>query len=145
LKQIICNRSSSSNDETNEEGTNTEKSGAESFFDELHLGSSNPENILTDPILIEKVLKLTQHQRQPIETDPFLFYERYRESDPLIYELAKVVFSAPCDQVSVERSFNGLKLLISPARSNLSKDMMENILIINLNRDLLPFVNFEEM
>ncbi|CAI6358146.1 unnamed protein product [Macrosiphum euphorbiae] len=52
---------------------------------------------------------------------------------PQLFELAEIVMAVPATQVSVERSFSGLKFILSDLRSSLSSQMLENILIIRGN------------
>ncbi|CAI6373935.1 unnamed protein product [Macrosiphum euphorbiae] len=55
------------------------------------------------------------------------------ESMPELYKLSQVVMAVPCTQVSVERSFSGLKFILSDLRTSLSPDLLENIMIIRGN------------
>jgi len=55
-------------------------------------------------------------------------------SNPELSQLAKVVFSAPATQVSVERLFSGLKFILSPYRSNIFSKNLENQLLVRTNR-----------
>ncbi|XP_060856315.1 uncharacterized protein LOC132934050 [Metopolophium dirhodum] len=53
---------------------------------------------------------------------------------PELHELAKVVFSVPGTQVSVERLFSGLKFILSPYRTNISSSNLEDQLLVRTNR-----------
>ncbi|PVU86214.1 hypothetical protein BB559_006600 [Furculomyces boomerangus] len=50
------------------------------------------------------------------------------------HELAKVILVVPATQVSVEKKFSAIKLILSDKRTNLSKKNLENILICRLNK-----------
>ncbi len=52
---------------------------------------------------------------------------------PELYLLAKVVISLPVTQVSVERSFSGLKFVLSPYRYYLDSSLLEDILVVRAN------------
>lgn len=57
------------------------------------------------------------------------------------YESIKV-----CDiQVSVERAFSALALLLEDIRCNLGSSTIDNILKISLNRELVNYVDFSKM
>lgn len=47
-----------------------------------------------------------------------------------------VVLATPSNQVSVERSFSALALVLTSHRAGLGQDALEDILIIKLNRDI---------
>jgi len=94
---------------------------------------------------MDKIILISTQARQPLDSDPFVYYENLREKDPLLFELAITVLAAPATQVSVERAMNALKLLLSSSRYNLKKETIEDVLFINLNQDLIKYVNFESM
>lgn len=147
LKQIVRNKSTVEGEQIEDNLFHMNKSDAEKYFEStIQKGNTtDSQETSSDKILIEKIIKIGQQTRKNFKTDPFEYYEQFREQDPLLYELAIVVFAAPATQVSVERAFNALKLLLSPARYNLKKETLENILLINLNRDLLNIIDFEQM
>lgn len=147
LKQIVRNKSTVEGEQIEDNLFDMNKSDAEKNFEStIQKGNTtDSQETSSDKILIEKIIKIGQQTRKNFKTDPFEYYEQFREQDPLLYELAIVVFAAPATQVSVERAFNALKLLLSPARYNLKKETLENILLINLNRDLLNIIDFEQM
>lgn len=53
-----------------------------------------------------------------------------------LFELARVVLSAPATQVSVERAFSALRYILNDYRTSLGSDSLENILIVRLNFDM---------
>lgn len=57
--------------------------------------------------------------------------------------MVMVALSAPATQVSVERAFSALALVMEPRRLSLKGTSIDNILICALNRDLLQFVDFD--
>lgn len=52
---------------------------------------------------------------------------------PHLYQLAKVVHSVPATQVSVERSFSALKMMLTDQRCNLSEESLAKLLFVKLN------------
>lgn len=54
---------------------------------------------------------------------------------PELYEIAMVILAVPTTQVSVERTFSTLKLILSDLRSSLSDKTLQNILLVKLNHD----------
>lgn len=63
------------------------------------------------------------------------YWEEKKYSYPYLYEVAKIVNSVPASQVSVERSFSALKLVLTDLRSNLSSDSIQKILLLKLNKN----------
>jgi len=52
---------------------------------------------------------------------------------PRLYQLAKVIHCVPATQVSVERAFSALKLVLSDLRCNLSPISLKQIMFLKLN------------
>lgn len=69
------------------------------------------------------------------------YWESQRITSPIIYRLAMVVLAAPSTQVSVERAFSGLKLILTDHRMRLTEKSVENLLVLKLNSDLLENVS----
>lgn len=53
-----------------------------------------------------------------------------------IAEVAKVVLSAPATQVSVERLFSSLRFILHPLRSNISPNLLKDLMVVRANKDL---------
>jgi bifunctional polynucleotide phosphatase/kinase len=49
-------------------------------------------------------------------------------------ELAKIIYSVPSTQVSMERLFSGLKFILSPYRTSASSKNSEDQLLVRTNR-----------
>lgn len=124
--------------------TDEDKNDFDKFFEESFLSESSP-NVLSDQFLLEKIIKISLQPRQIFIIDPFEYYEQFRNKDPLLFELATTVLAAPATQVSVERAFSALKILITPQRTNLKKKTIEDVLLVSLNREMISCVNFENM
>ncbi|KAK5866652.1 hypothetical protein PBY51_020825 [Eleginops maclovinus] len=66
--------------------------------------------------------------------DLFQYWARYSVSNPDLYKLAMSVIPLPVTQVSVERAFSSLKFILSPLRSSLNEKVLEDILLVRLNK-----------
>lgn len=66
--------------------------------------------------------------------DLFQYWARYSVSNPDLYKLAMSVIPLPVTQVSVERAFSSLKFILSPLRSSLNEKVLEDILLVCLNK-----------
>ncbi|XP_049302982.1 uncharacterized protein LOC115065771 [Bactrocera dorsalis] len=66
-------------------------------------------------------------------TNVLNFWKERKSSDPELYALSKIVFAIPPTQVTIERAFSSLKLVLSDNRNRLSHHTLENILLVRLN------------
>lgn len=74
--------------------------------------------------------------RQNFNTDIWDYWLKREKTHPEMHEVAMVVLAAPSNQVSVERGFSALALVLSPQRTRLGPDTLENILLIKLNKEV---------
>jgi bifunctional polynucleotide phosphatase/kinase len=65
------------------------------------------------------------------------FWEEKKTTQPDLYSLAMTVFSVPMTQVTVERLFSALKLVLSDLRNSLKKDNVLNVLNVKMNYDII--------
>lgn len=66
------------------------------------------------------------------------YWEDQKETDPILYRLVSMVNTIPPTQVTVERAFSILSLIYNARRTKLSLDLLQHILLINLNKDMVP-------
>lgn len=69
------------------------------------------------------------------------FWDEHKNALPEMYELASLIHSIPPTQNTVERSFSILGYIYDCRRTKLSPELLQNILIINLNRDFVDQIN----
>lgn len=62
------------------------------------------------------------------------YWEEKKFVYPNLYQLAKVVHSVPATQVSVERAFSALRLVLTDLRCNLSAETLQKIMFVKLNK-----------
>ncbi|KAI8120087.1 hypothetical protein CVS40_8584 [Lucilia cuprina] len=65
------------------------------------------------------------------------YWKQRRFTDPELYILSNIIFGVPPTQVSVERAFSSLKIILTDSRNRLSQENLENILLAKLNSSLL--------
>lgn len=86
-----------------------------------------------------KLLQLANSKtRLPINTDTIQYWQAKRYEDPELYDLAMTALAAPATQVSVERCFSAVKILLDERRLRMSADLLNDLMIIRCNQDLLP-------
>ena len=74
--------------------------------------------------------------RQSSKMDVCKYWVDKKQTHPEISSVASVVLATPSNQVSVERAFSALGLVLTDLRSTLSEDTLSNILLIKLNKAL---------
>ncbi|XP_021704012.1 uncharacterized protein LOC110677242 [Aedes aegypti] len=123
-------------------GISTEKnanvnSQFDDFVTELYGGTlSKTDNEATDSSFAQQLKALDAEPRQDHTYDVFKHWLKRRETHPELFEVAMVVLATPSNQVSVERAFSALALILTSHRVGLGPDALEDILIIKLNRDI---------
>lgn len=73
------------------------------------------------------------------------FWFSKKDEHPVIYKLACIIFAIPPTQATVERAFSALGYIYNPLRTKLTEKMLEDILMIYLNKDLFDLINTREM
>lgn len=84
---------------------------------------------------IEPVIRKFNGRKEPLNTSIFDFWKKNSSIEPELYKLSCVLFAIPPTQTSVERAFSSLALVLTPHRTLLSDDTLENILLIRTNRN----------
>lgn len=110
--------------------------------------SKMPARSSTDIDLLVKVRRLGMFDKMSVKSNVFAFYENLKATkviDNDLFEVAVTVLSAPATQVSVERAFSALALVLDELRCNLLSTTIEDILVLGLNRELIGLVDFESM
>lgn len=72
-------------------------------------------------------------------------WECRKNSDPILYQVASMVNSIAPTEVTVERAFSILSLVYNSRRTRLSPNLLQQILLIKLNKDLVTAINAEDM
>lgn len=100
--------------------------------------ASTSDNVSHVDLKVKLLHLANSKTRLPASTDILKHWEAKRYEEPELYELAMVVLSAPVTQVTVERCFSAVKLLLEDHRLNMSSSRLDDLMIIRCNRDLLP-------
>lgn len=73
-------------------------------------------------------------KRLDVEEDLLKYWESKKYQHPWLYKLARFVHGVPATQVSVERSFSALRLILSDLRYNISDEHLEKLMFVKLNQ-----------
>lgn len=104
--------------------------------------NSHSEGICSG-IDIKTQLELFQPKTVSTKLNILDIWERDKTEHEDLYELSSVVFAIPPTEVQIERDFSALEHVFGPRRYNLSSDLLEAVLLINLNADLFYIVKEE--
>ncbi|XP_065089895.1 uncharacterized protein LOC135711083 [Ochlerotatus camptorhynchus] len=102
-------------------------------------GGSLPEQGLPQKTENSFVRQLNALDLEPHQNHSFDVWKHWlsrKNTHPELYDVATILLAVPSNQVSVERAFSALGLVLSDKRTKLSDDMLENILLIKLNKQL---------
>lgn len=100
------------------------------YFAKASQGASNEPSTSSTKDAATKTSKT-----EPFDVLNYWLLEQVR--NPQMFRLASVVLSAPSTQVSVERAFSALKLILTDHRQRLSDQRIQDIMVLKLNPDLL--------
>nr|XP_029718201.1 uncharacterized protein LOC115260971 [Aedes albopictus] len=83
----------------------------------------------------KKLKQLSLGQRVCSTQDVLQYWESIKKSEPELHALAQIALAVPCTQVSVERSFSALGLILTDRRTKLTDENLSNVLFVKLNKD----------
>lgn len=87
----------------------------------------------------------TEHYTGPTTNYSMQYWLKKKDHFPEIFEIIKYVSLIPPTQVAVERAFSALSFIFTNRRGQLSRDTLENILTINLNKTRAKHILKTEM
>lgn len=104
------------------------------------------EIISQNEILDDLLVKLCNRVKLPFDSNVLQYFKNNKE-DRIITDLAQITLGIPATQVSVERAFSALALLLTPHRTRLTKDHLNNMLLIKLNKCIAEkcAINFDNL
>ena len=93
----------------------------------------------------EKICSISAQERVSGADKKFDIFQYYREKfrlDRAMLETAVSILSVPSNQVSVERTFSGLKIVCSDRRMGLTPEIIDDIMVTRCNANLLSKIDF---
>lgn len=91
----------------------------------------------TDQTTKQKLENVCNGARLPFDKNVLEYWKSTYISNPELAKLLDVTLSVPSTQVSVERAFSALSTILTKLRCKLSKDTINNILLVKLNKNLI--------
>lgn len=136
MKSLKVSEPPQSSQKTTEQ--NTTSSNLDDFMKSLFGGSSpSTSQNTSENTFVKQVNALDLETHQSYKYDTWKHWTDRKDSHPELSEVALTIMTVPATQVSVERAFSALALVLSPARTKLSAPNLANILLIKLNEELL--------
>lgn len=96
-------------------------------------GQTKSRNSTSSCSVENKLDDFLKESRLKSSTDILSYWNNKNTSE--LYKLAEVLLTVPPTQVSVERLFSALKFILSPHRSRMNGNLVNDILVIRLNRN----------
>lgn len=123
----------------------------DSFFElsnSSFIHTPNDDENMTDASLIQQIRQLGRQEKIPMKSNIFEHYNDLRRNNKIdedLYQMAIVILAAPATQVSVERAFSALGIILTPRRMNLRGSKLNDILVCRLNQEIFSLVDFDQM
>lgn len=96
----------------------------------------------SDSCSIQECLnKLQYDDKLPFSTNILGVWKAKSYKNHVLSKIAAVALAVPATQVSVERSFSALPIVMTKNRRNLSAEHLENILLLKLNSTLIEKIS----
>lgn len=100
------------------------------------LPESGSRRIQTSDTFLRQLKALDLEPHQLYSFDVWKYWVSRKFSHPELYEVATLLLTVPSNQVSVERAFSALALVLSDKRTKIAEANLENILLVKLNKEL---------
>jgi hAT family C-terminal dimerisation region len=91
----------------------------------------------SDAEIKQKIFNVANQMQLPLSENVLRSWEMRRFADPQLFGLSQVVLAVPPTQVSVERAFSALGLILTARRNRLGDNTIDDLLICKLNPDIL--------
>lgn len=89
---------------------------------------------------IQQLKALEVEPRQSFSFDVWKFWVSRKATHAEISAVASVVLATPSNQVSVERAFSALALILTNSRSTLGEGTLNNLMMVKLNKEVFDSI-----
>lgn len=104
---------------------------------ELRVSSTEDVRVPQQRCIKQQISALRNRARVPLTTNVFATWRELKNCNPDLHKLATTMLAVPSSQVSVERAFSALGLILTNRRTCLKEENLQNLLLVKLNFDLL--------
>lgn len=113
---------------------------------EKYMNEDQPTEPMSPNVnIMDKLKEFESVPKEPMTTNIFKYWEENKERFPELYQLARIVHGAPPAQASCEQTFSQLTFVFNRYRAKLSERMLQNIMLIRLNKVLYHKIAEEEI
>lgn len=106
--------------------------------------AANSFNNNDDYTSIREYLEQLQFEdKLPFHLDVLQFWKNKSYKCETLAKIAEIALAVPATQVSVERAFSALPIVLTKHRRNLSSDNLEHILLLKLNPSVVEIITLE--
>jgi hAT family C-terminal dimerisation region len=111
--------------------------------EEIGLSRKNEQYDVSDESMRQKIMNVLNSPKQPLNANILQYWDLKKLYEPELYKISQVILAVPPTQVSVERAFSALALILTYLRTKMRSDNLENILITNLNKEYVDSMEFD--
>lgn len=133
----MLNPSGTSDPMNDSTGPNDE---VDEYITELYGGTLHTDTSTRASTFLHQLKTLDIKPRRPHNFNVFEYWTQRKSTHPELYAVAMVLLAVPSTQVSVERAFSALSLVLSDHRTTLGEEVLADILIIKLNREVYDVI-----
>lgn len=108
------------------------------YLTEMYGGSVNMDHELSETRFLQQLQSIDLEPRQNHNYNVWDHWLRRKTTHPELHAVSMIVLTTPSNQVSVERAFSALGLVLSNFRTQLAEETLTNILLVKLNKALFP-------
>lgn len=105
------------------------------YFDSVEQ-TTNTNTQQSDDLSIEQIIENFDGKRESFKTSVLEYWEQNKNVTPELYKISQIIFAIPPTQSSVERTFSALRIILTSYRTNLADKCLQNILLINANKNI---------
>lgn len=97
--------------------------------------SDNESEITSYPEIIKAYSEIENYKEKRIDINQNIveYWGKQKYKLPYLSKLALIIHAVPATQVSVERAFSALKIMLDDLRCNLSPENLEKLMFVKLN------------
>jgi hypothetical protein len=114
-----------------------------SIFDIMTIQHLQVESPTISMTMVQKLRDLSNRTYEAGVTSVFEYWEKFKIREPKLYALSQIALAAPATQVSVERAFSALSVMMSKKRSRLDKEVLNDLLLCKINSEIFYKLDLE--
>lgn len=139
-RRICALNPTTSNTSNNDHDSSVTNDDFDDYITEMFGGSLQSEVPAKTSEFLHQLKTIDVESRRQHNFDVWQFWLQRKQTHPELYAVAMVLLATPSNQVSVERAFSALSLVLSDHRTALGDNTLADILLIKLNREVYDII-----